>query len=509
MHATLKFPRSVIIVMGVLIAGLLIGCAPIAKEAFVTPSPTPIRIPYTPTPPPPAGVPRPSTVDAESIEGEWSGTLHETIYMRLLLEMRSGDWYGSVELPGLLTGRKTLGHITVQPPLVRFVMDSGASFATTFEGIIGEDGMLRGDATSEGQIMPFALRPVGGEAINRDSFASESVDFLSGAVRLAGTLTSPAGDGPFPAVVLLGDGGPQNRDGETLFPPGSAPMRQIAEKLTQAGYMVLRLDDRGTGDSSGDFFFADYADLTRDGRSAVNFLLKRDDVRSDALGLVGYGEGATVAAMVARETPEVAYVAGIAAPGVDGVVYLKNQVRSEGAALDMHQERIDGMLDLVDGLVDAVENGPAPLVSAYLPLLLKRWNDASKMIPEEAESAALLFGAGSFWNLIGAGSRHDLDVWATNPLDVWSEVSLPVLLVTGSLDRQSAPEQNQALIADAVKAAGNLNVAEVVVEGMNHLLLLAENGSIAEYPRLDPELAEELPLVLVEWLDQVVATQNE
>ena len=62
-----------------------------------------------------------------------------------------------------------------------------------------------------------------------------------GELSLPGTLAMPAGDGPFPAVVLVHGSGPVDRDG-TLG--ASRPLRDIAQGLAERGIAVLRYDKR-------------------------------------------------------------------------------------------------------------------------------------------------------------------------------------------------------------------------------------------------------------------------
>src|SRR5262249_55951341 len=69
-------------------------------------------------------------------------------------------------------------------------------------------------------------------------------------VTLAGTLTLPRGNGPFPSAVLITGSGPEDRD-EAVF--GHRPFRVLADHLTRHGIAVLRLDDRGVGGSTGKF----------------------------------------------------------------------------------------------------------------------------------------------------------------------------------------------------------------------------------------------------------------
>ncbi|HJR65928.1 MAG TPA: hypothetical protein VJ802_05830, partial [Gemmatimonadaceae bacterium] len=71
---------------------------------------------------------------------------------------------------------------------------------------------------------------------------------------LAGTLTIPQGAaGRLPVVITISGSGPQDRDESIPIVPGFRPFRQIADTLGRRGIAVLRLDDRGTGESTGDF----------------------------------------------------------------------------------------------------------------------------------------------------------------------------------------------------------------------------------------------------------------
>jgi hypothetical protein len=111
-------------------------------------------------------------------------------------------------------------------------------------------------------------------------------------VMLAGTLTKPKGPGPFPVVLVITGSGPQDRD-ETLLldpPPYHKPFLIISDYLTRRGIEVLRLDDRGTAGSTGDFFTATTADFATDIEAGVEFLSKRADVDRKHIGLVGHAK---------------------------------------------------------------------------------------------------------------------------------------------------------------------------------------------------------------------------
>ena len=82
---------------------------------------------------------------------------------------------------------------------------------------------------------------------------TEEVTFTNGDITLTGTLTLPLGGGSHAAVVLFSGSGPQDRDGATKAIPGYRPFAVIAEHLAHKGVAVLRYDDRGVGESSGEY----------------------------------------------------------------------------------------------------------------------------------------------------------------------------------------------------------------------------------------------------------------
>jgi predicted acyl esterase len=88
--------------------------------------------------------------------------------------------------------------------------------------------------------------------------------------RLVGTLSLPAGDGPFPAALLISGSGPQDRD-ETVF--YHRPFRILADHLVRRGIAVLRVDDRGFGASTGDFAPATTEDFVDDALSGFAFIV--------------------------------------------------------------------------------------------------------------------------------------------------------------------------------------------------------------------------------------------
>ncbi|GGQ09030.1 hypothetical protein GCM10010279_15810 [Streptomyces mutabilis] len=106
---------------------------------------------------------------------------------------------------------------------------------------------------------------------------------------LAGTLTLPSGPGPHPAVLLLHGSGPLERDGNTpkLVMDLGRPM---ADALAAAGIATPRYDRRGAGATPATGGPpASPATLRTPPRPCAPW--PPPDLRADAVGVVGHGEG--------------------------------------------------------------------------------------------------------------------------------------------------------------------------------------------------------------------------
>ncbi|MGA8352420.1 MAG: alpha/beta fold hydrolase, partial [Isosphaeraceae bacterium] len=126
----------------------------------------------------------------------------------------------------------------------------------------------------------------------------------AGGVTLAGTLTEPEGQGPFPALILISGSGAQDRD-ETLFE--HKPFLVLADTLTRRGIAVLRVDGRGVGGSSGSTSSSTSDDFAGDVLAGMAFLRTRSEIDPRRIGLVGHSQGGIIAPMVAARSTDVAF----------------------------------------------------------------------------------------------------------------------------------------------------------------------------------------------------------
>ncbi|MGE3246679.1 MAG: alpha/beta hydrolase [Beijerinckiaceae bacterium] len=152
----------------------------------------------------------------------------------------------------------------------------------------------------------------------------ERVSFKSDGLDLAGILHIPEdlkkGEKRPAFMVLHGFG--TNKDGTTP--------RQAAEILENMGYIVLRFDMRGCGESGGEHAYILCQDQVRDTQSAVTFLETVKQVDAKKIGVLGHSFGGAVAPYAAAVDKRIAACVSVAGWG-DGVSKFREQHKSPAA----------------------------------------------------------------------------------------------------------------------------------------------------------------------------------
>lgn len=272
---------------------------------------------------------------------------------------------------------------------------------------------------------------------------------------LAGTISKPQTTTPAPAVILIAGSGPTDRD-ETVA--GIPIFGHVARDLVNAGFFVVRYDKRGVGQSGGRTESATIADYAEDARQVLLWLEKRKDVDKDRIALVGHSEGALAAMLTAaRERNKVSAMVLVAGPSRSG----------EAIVLEQQNYLLSKM----------------PIDDAQR---------AEKVALQEKINRAVIKGQG--WSEIPQAARQVADTpWfysflTFDPEKAMSDTRQPVLIVQGELDVQVQAYHADRLAEFARARKGVKAPVEVVkVPGINHLLVPAKTGDVAEYGTLGPD----------------------
>ena len=380
-----------------------------------------------------------------------------------------------------------------------------------FAGTLNPAGDVAvGTWTQLGRKMPLTLKKTTTVAtINHPQtprkpfpYREETVRFENPAaqIALAGTLTLPEGDGPFPAAVLISGSGPQDRD-ETLL--GHKPFLVLADALTRRGIAVLRYDDRGVAESKGDFSRATSEDFASDAEAAFRWLKTHAKIDARRVGLIGHSEGGLIAPMVASKTPEVGFIVLLAGPGVPGEQILSRQGVLIARAIGASDAEIARQTALSRNVLEVIRGEPdearaAAKIAKFVQAEIDALPEAERKALRDDPSAALI---GQFASFRTPWFAFFL---AFDPRPTLARVRCPVLALNGEKDLQVEPAQNLPEIAKALQAGGNTRVTIRELPGLNHLFQPCSTGSPAEYARIEQTIDPEVLRIVADWvLDQV------
>jgi len=320
-------------------------------------------------------------------------------------------------------------------------------------------------------------------------YASEEVQFANEKqkVSLAGTLTLPKGEGPFPAVVLITGSGAQNRDEELL---GHKPFLVIADYLTRNGIAVLRYDDRGVGKSTGKFTEATTQDFANDAEAAFNFLINDKRINVAKIGLMGHSEGGVIAPIVASRNKKAKFIIMLAGTGVDGKALMLEQYRLILKASSIPDSIVEPLVDLNRQAFDVVLTTPDNVKAATK---IREITDSTIQKMGEETAAKYNLSKKTAEQLV----MQVLTPWMKefirlNPANYLYKVNCPILALNGESDLQVPAAQNIPAIQKAVAKNKNGKLTVKTFPKLNHLFQTSTTGSPSEYARIEETFNEEV-----------------
>jgi pimeloyl-ACP methyl ester carboxylesterase len=305
----------------------------------------------------------------------------------------------------------------------------------------------------------------------------EQVMIPSEGFSLAATISRPVATAarlvPLPAVVLVGAPTGADRD-ETVA--GVPIFAELAGAIADAGFLVIRYDRRGVGQSGGRAESATIADYAEDVRAVVRHLATRGDIDRRRIAVAGYSEGGWAALLAAAGDKSIAALILLATPG------------STGAELNLEQQQhtLDRMT-----LPDADKQ-------------------AKIALQKKIQQAAI---TGKGWDGVPPEVRRQADTpWFQSfllfdPARVIGKARQPVLIVEGDLDKVVPPAHADHLTSLARQRKPAVAVDAVKVPGINHLFVPAATGEIEEYGALrDKAVSRQVMSAVVAWLQKTMTT---
>ena len=332
-------------------------------------------------------------------------------------------------------------------------------------------------------------------------------------ITLSGTITIPKSKGgtkpdKFAAVVMVSGSGPQDRN-ETIG--RHKPFEVIAHNLAKSGIASLRYDDRGVGESTGNFLNATSEDFAKDALAVWAYAKTIPEIDSSKIGILGHSEGGLVGPMAAVWESGVAFLILLAPPGVTGSEILKSQIDRMAELQGMSESDRKATMVLQGKLQD--------IASGYFTDDIKLSLDIQNAVKQSWDSIKLIAMAQDPTIDLDQARREltkQIEVqlqqlrmpWYRfflkyDPAPNWMMLRCPTLAIWGSNDVQVLPELSISKLEIALSRNPSLDAQFVVLQGLNHLMQKSETGLPEEYEAIEETISVDALKTIRDWaLDQ-------
>lgn len=444
-----------------------------------------------------------------------------------------GDWYGKLSLPGM--DMRIIFHITKLEDEYQSTLDSPdqgafgiktnstifngqhliidiAALGATYKGTLSENSFIgtfsQGGLELELDLSKTVIEKKGfirpQEPSPTDKYSSQEVEIENrkDSLTLSGTLTIPKGKGPFAVAILISGSGPQDRNEEIL---GHKPFWVIADYLTRQGIAVLRYDDRGTANSTGDFKNSTSLDFANDVEAVIEFLRTQKKIDPNRIGLIGHSEGGLIAPMVAAK-PEnnIAFSILMAGPGIRGSELILKQQSLISRANGTPEKEILKDEEWTKKMFRFMESN----------LNSKTFDEDAKLFIDSLNNAMEIeTPSGMTKDELSATLYNSFcDPWMKyflflDPAIALRQIKCPVLAINGSMDLQVPPKENLSAIKTNIESNGNKAVTIKEFPKLNHLFQVCTTGSPNEYARIEQTISPEVLEIMGNWIKENIGSK--
>ncbi len=425
-------------------------------------------------------------------EQSWSGKLkvNEEVSLTLIFHIsRQRDGY-SAKLDSVEQGAIGIAanHVKINGERINIRFPSiGAIFKGT-----KKEQRISGTFRQAGKSLPLDLNPISKALQNQMTkmstrpqepqgpypYVEEEVSYphIKQKFTFAGTFTKPKGKGPFTTVILASGSGPQDRD-SNIF--NHKPFKVLADHLTTAGFAVLRADDRGTGQSGGDFSQANLVDFSYDIESAFEYLKARPDVAN--IGILGHSEGGMTAPIFAARQPKVAFVISLAGVVVPGDQLWATQQQDLAVASGSPNGK-----EIYKTQLQAAKLAASGASSEQLTAL---FNTIPNIHPSTVKALSGMLT-----------SKWGRSFMSFEPHRYWSKLNMPILAINGELDIQVDAQDNLKNIRNIMSNTANADVTTINLPNLNHLFQKAQTGNVNEYGKITETINDKALKTISDWL---------
>ncbi len=282
-------------------------------------------------------------------------------------------------------------------------------------------------------------------------FNERLVSWTVDEIEVHATLTRPAGEGPFPAVIFVAGSGPTDRNWNSPMIPGTnGSGALLARELSNRGFITLRYDKRPSGPHVAENMQLLAGKISMQGHveelaGGVNLLINNKGVNKAQIFVLTNSEGCVHALNYQTQSKY---------PLFAGMVLTSAFARATGV---LAHDQIAAQLAAVPG-GDAILSGYDAALGEFMA---GRPVPVNEKLPAGVQQVIM-----AITQPINQPFAREL--WGFSPIASLAQVKTPVLIVLGKKDIQVDWQTDGALFEAVAKEHENITV--VFSENANHVL---------------------------------------
>ena len=434
------------------------------------------------------------------LKGNWQGHIDVQGQQLVIKTHFTGDdsLHGTIDIPQQGGRDIPLQGITAKAPdSVFFKFQAGPGLAK-FKGAFRGDSAIAGTFHQRGMQFPFEMNryqpktDTSDKKINKESKPYNHTDLIieNDSVNIGGTLTWPKKTTAKHLVIMISGSGAQDRDA-TLTPISDfKPFAVLADSLTMDNIATFRYDDRGVGESSGNFGATTLDMLASDVDAIIEKLTAMPEHNFSEVVILGHSQGGIVAGKVAQENTNVDRVILMASTGVPLKKVLRFQTKQAFAAAGIDSALVSQEITAREQLMETIRNEKLLQGAQEVEQARQTYQKQFKaiQIAAGADSAQAQNLAEHQTKQLEATFRSPQiqSLLFYNPADDLRQLDIPVLVLFGGKDTQVTIDMNKEPIKKALDSA-DVPYQIWEFDMANHLFQKAQTGSAQEYGSLKKE----------------------
>ncbi|MBO6622787.1 MAG: alpha/beta hydrolase [Balneola sp.] len=435
-----------------------------------------------------------------SLQGIWEGGITVPggqLKIIFKIDKSAAGYSGTLDIPQQGAKDLNLDPISQTGDSVSLSFSVG-QITGLFTGNFNSETEISGSYSQGGPTTPFSVERTSLTTAPPKPENETDLIISNGEIQIGGTLTLPTGNVKAPLLIMSSGSGAQNRDSEVF---GFRIFSDMAQRLAEEGIPSFRYDDRGVGESTGNFGNATLADLALDVETIMSYFQHDAKNKFQHFTLLGHSQGGVVAGKVAAENDSVIQLIlmGSTAPSLSEI--LRYQVEFAYATSTVEKSLVEKEINAREELMKAIafkndiEAAKVGYSQAYSELL-NALPDAQKnsipdigaMVNNQTEQLAQIYSSPQVKSLLFYVPTDDLE-----------KINIPTLVLFGGKDTQVTITQNQSKIRKALEISGT-EFEIKVFDDANHLFQKADTGLASEYPQLDKKFIDGFLDHIIKWM---------